>query len=235
MNPLDDTRIAKGMRTQLAQRRERLDAGEAPLGWKIGFGAPGAMEKLRLAGPLAGFLMQKACVESGGTVSLAGWAKPVAEPEVAIYMGRDLPAGADATAAAAAIAAIGPAIELADLHTPPEDVEAILAGNIYQRAIVLGPRDTSRAGARLDGLAGRVQRRGAEVARVTDLEANTGRIVDIVRHLADTLAACGERLRAGELIIAGSIVPPLFIEPDEDAVAYALDPIGEISVRFTRG
>ena len=35
------------------------------------------------------------------------------------------------------------------------------------------------------------------------------------RHVADVLAAFGERLRAGDVIITGSIVPPLLVEPDE--------------------
>jgi len=48
------------------------------------------------------------------------------------------------------------------------------------------------------------------------------------------LAAFGERLTAGEVIITGSVVPPLTIEPDERDIAFALDPVGAISVRFTR-
>jgi len=54
-----------------------------------------------------------------------------------------------------------------------------------------------------------------------------------VRHVADGLAAFGERLRAGEIIITGSVVPPLIIEPDENELAFALDPVGAVSVRFT--
>ena len=46
------------------------------------------------------------------------------------------------------------------------------------------------------------------------------------------LAAFGERLRAGEIIITGSVVPPLSIEPDEDAIGFALDPIASVSVRL---
>jgi len=137
-------------------------------------------------------------------------------------------------AAAAAVGALGPAIELADLDVPPNDVEAILTGNIYHRHVLLGPRDATRAGCKVEGVTGRVFRRGAEAARTSDPQANVGKLVEIVRHVADVLAAFGERLRAGEVIITGSIVPPLFVEPDEDGVAYELDPIGGVSVRFVR-
>jgi 2-keto-4-pentenoate hydratase len=77
-------------------------------------------------------------------------------------------------------------------------------------------------------------RRGAEFARTTDPQANTGRWIDIVSHVANVLAAFGERLRAGEVIITGSVVPPIAIEPDETGLAFALDPVGAVSVSFKR-
>jgi 2-keto-4-pentenoate hydratase len=55
-----------------------------------------------------------------------------------------------------------------------------------------------------------------------------------VAHVANTLAAFGERLKANEVIIIGSITPPVMLEPDETAFAHALDPIGEVQVNFTR-
>jgi 2-keto-4-pentenoate hydratase len=226
-----DPRIARGMTAQLSRWRERLNCGEQALGWKVGFGAPAAMEKLGITAPLIGFLTDRALVSSGATLSLANWKKPLAEPEIAVHMGKDLPAGADRDAVKRAIKGIGPAIELADLDCPPDDVEQILAGNIYQRHVILGTCDTSRAGGVLDGLMGRILRNGTEVARTSDPQANTGDLIDIVRHVADVLAACGERLRAGQIIITGSIVPPLWVEAGEEVV-FRLDPIGGVSVRF---
>ena len=226
-----DPRIARGMEAQLDRWRERIAAGEKPLGWKVGFGAPAAMGKLGITAPLVGFLTDKALVPSGSTISLADWKKPVAEPEIAVHLGRDLPGGADRDAAREAIAGLGSAIELADLDHPPDDVERILAGNIYQRNVILGAPDVSRAGCVLDGLVGRVFRNGTEVANTSDPQAMTGELIDIVRHVADVLAAFGERLRAGQIIITGSIVPPLWVEPGEEVV-FKLDPIGTVSIRF---
>ena len=222
------------MKAQLADRRARIEVGERPLGWKVGFGAPAAMEKLKITAPLVGFLMKGGVIPSGGSASLKGWVKPVAEPEIAIRIGRDLAGGGDRAAAAAAIAALSPAIELADADLPFEDPEAILKRNIFQRHVIVGEPDRSRAGASTTGLTARVFRRDVEAASTTDPEAATGKLVDIVRHVADLLAAFGERLSAGDIVIAGSVVPPLLVEADETAVAYALDPIGRISVAFTR-
>src|SRR5215468_11756065 len=109
MNVRDDPRIVRGMTAQLAARRRHLDAGDRPLGWKVGFGAPVMLERLKIGGPLIGFVLESARIRSGGTASLAGWSKPVAEPEIAVHMGRDLAGGADPETAVTAIAGISPA------------------------------------------------------------------------------------------------------------------------------
>jgi 2-keto-4-pentenoate hydratase len=222
------------MKDQLAARRKRIAAGDKPLGWKVGFGAPAAMEKFKIAAPLVGYLMQSGRVVSGGSVSLSGWTKPAVEPEIAIRMGHDLPAGGDIAAATQAIASLSPAIELADVDLPFDDPEAILKGNIFQRHVVLGPTDLARMGSGTAGLVGALSGDGREIARTTDPEAMTGKLVVIVRHVADLLGAFGERLAAGDIIIAGSVTPPLIVDPAAAGVAFALDPIGRISVNFSR-
>ena len=158
--------------------------------------------------------------------------KPAAEPEIAVHLGKDLPGGADRATAIAAIAGLGPTIELADVNHPSNDVEGTLARNIYQRHVVLGAKDVRHAGGVLEGLTGRVIRNDAEIAKVTDLQALTGELIDIVRHTADLLAAFGEKLEAGQILIAGSIVPPLWITPGEELV-FRLERIDNISIRFT--
>lgn len=80
----------------------------------------------------------------------------------------------------------------------------------------------------------RLIRRGVEAASTTDPEALTGKLAEIVAHVANTLAAYGEKLSAGDVIITGSITVPLQLDPDETELTHALDPIGEVSVRFSR-
>ena len=233
MNPWDASLIKKGMTAQLSQRRARIAAGERPLGWKVGLGAPATMQKLGLRGPVVGYLMQRALLLSGSTVSLAGWTKPVAEPEICVRMARDLGAGASPDAALAAIKEVLPAIELADLDPvpTPDNLDAVLEGDIFQRHVVLC--GNTRFGGGVEGLTSRVFRRGAQVNTTTDPEALTGKVVDIVALVANTLAAFGEKLSAGDVIITGSITPPVMIEPDETEFTHALDPIGEVAVKFT--
>ena len=228
-----DARIAAGMRAQLELRRRAIADGAQPIGWKVGFGAPAALAKFALTAPLLGFMLDRNVLTPGSTVSLAGWIKPAAEPEIAVEIAADLPGGGSRAAAADAIGAIGPAIELADVTFPPEDVETILAGNIFHRHVLLGPRERGRQGGRTDGLHARVRRNGAPHADTTELEANTGKLVDIVRHVANVLAECDEQLKAGDVIIAGSVIAPIFLSGEDRALDYALDPIGSVAVRFT--
>jgi 2-keto-4-pentenoate hydratase len=52
--------------------------------------------------------------------------------------------------------------------------------------------------------------------------------------VANLLARFGEGLRAGELIIAGSITPPLWVEAGE-RLSFHLEPLQPISVSFATG
>lgn len=229
---MTDVRIARGMTAQLDKRRARIAAGEKPLGWKVGFGAPAAMKMLDIEAPLIGYLMHSALLPNNATVALAGWTKPAAEAEIAVHMKTDLGAHADRAAIQAAIAGISPAIELADVTFVPDDVEKILADNIYQRHVILGACDASRTGALLDGIRARIDRNGSAIADTTDPQAATGEIIAIVGHVANTLAAHGESLRKNDVIITGSITPPLFVCAGEH-LEFSLPPLDTLGVQFT--
>jgi 2-keto-4-pentenoate hydratase len=223
-----DPRIERGMLAQLTERRRRIEAGEAPLGWKLGFGVPAAMAKLGIDAPLVGYLLEPARVEDGGSVSLDGWGNPKLEPEIAVHLGAGLAAGASRQETGAAIAGLGVAIELVDLDPDADDPEAILAADIFQRHVLLGP---VVEGAGTGGVSARVLRNGDEAATADDATEVTGDPVDLVRHVATVLGAAGETLRAGEAVICGSVVPALDVAPGEE-VEVRLDPLGTLTVSF---
>jgi 2-keto-4-pentenoate hydratase len=149
-------------------------------------------------------------------------------------MAHDLRSAASPGEAAAAVKEIFPAIELADLDPvpAPDNLDAVLEGDIFQRHVILC--GNTRLGASTSGLTSRVFRRGAEANVSTDPEALTGKLPEIVAHVANTLFAFGEKLSAGDVIITGSITPPLMIEPDENGLTHVLEPIGKVSVNFSR-
>ena len=219
------------MQAQLEVRRHRIAAGERPLGWKVGFGAPAAMSAIDIDKPLIGYLMHSGILASGSQLSYSEFTQPAIEPEIAVYLGADVAGGSNAATIEAAISALGPAIEIADVSfAPTEGVEKILAGNIYQRGVVLGAVHEHQAGARLTDLTATIRRNGVDVETPDDLESNTGRLLDVVAVVADTLAAMGERLRAGELIIAGSIVPPFMLDAAA-TISYSLGDAEPISIK----
>jgi len=149
-----DERIIAGLRDQLAMRDELLRTGERQIGWKVGFAAPAALDKLGTDRPLVGFLLESALLPDGASVPIGGWTAPALEPEIAVHLGRDVPIEATWDQVRDAIAGLSAAIELADVTPPPEDPRAILAGNIFQRHVMLGPVDESRSTA--EGIGGRV-------------------------------------------------------------------------------
>jgi 2-keto-4-pentenoate hydratase len=219
------------MSRQLEERRRLLLSGARHVGWKAGFGAPAALQRFGLTGPLVGFLTDATLLANGASVAVAGWANPVAEPELAVQIGTDVPGRAAADRVREAIAAIRPAIELADIDPPSDDVEEVLAGDIFHRAVVLGNPDPTPAGGNTDGLTGAVTHDGTRLQPITDLEAHTGRLLDVIAHIADTLAEAGETLLAGDVVITGSVIPAIPVGPGQ-SVEFRLGNSANVSVRL---
>jgi 2-keto-4-pentenoate hydratase len=219
------------MAAQMAKRREVLSTGARHLGWKAGFGTKAAMERMGTSAPLFGFLTDRGGLEPGSTVSIAGWTRAVFEPEIAVHIGADIPSGANEAEVRAAIWGLGPAVELADLDASVQDVESILAADIFHRHVLLGPVDTTRAGGSVEGVEARLLRDGEEIGRTSDPTALNGDIVAVLQALAEVLQANGEALRSGDVVITGSLVPPVDVRPGE-VLRAEISPLGEIEVRF---
>src|ERR687891_1305052 len=122
--------VARGTAALLTRRRLILAKAAEPVGWKVGFNAPEVQEKLGIDGPLAGFLTTNGLLEDGAEWSLGKEGEVIVESEVALELGDD----------ARSIVALLPALELADPPDLTQDVDTILAGNIFHRAVAFGPR-----------------------------------------------------------------------------------------------
>jgi 2-oxo-3-hexenedioate decarboxylase len=212
----EDPRIVAGMAAQGKLRESRLAAGERRVGWKAGLGTAQAMETASIAAPLAGFLTN-ASLASGmtttGGLSIDGWRKPKLEPEIAVRVGADVPAGADRQTVQAAISGVAPAIEIVDLGDPG-DIEQVLAENIFHRAFLFGPfSDVS--GAELAAARLSVLRDGHEPQTGIDPAAALGDLVEVVRAVADQLPLADDELRADDVVMTGSVVPAIAIAGGE--------------------
>jgi 2-keto-4-pentenoate hydratase len=210
-----DPRIARGMGALLERRAALLAEGAQPLGWKVGFNVPSTQERLGIDGPLAGFLTSAGLLADGAVYSLGG-EPAIAEPEVAVEVG----------AAGRSIAALLPALEVAHPPDLSQDVEDILAGNIFHRAVAFGPRVEATAPG-----AARVLVNGEERHSVA-AEETGARLPAMVEAIAGRLAEAGEELRPGDRIITGVIAPPPAVEPG-DRVRLELEALGAVELGFS--
>jgi 2-keto-4-pentenoate hydratase len=220
-----DPRVQAGLERALVSWRTLVEGGAERVGWKLGLNAPPVMESLGLAHPVIGFLTGATVVESGAGCSLAGTAKPLAEPEVSIELRRDVGPGAEADEALAAIESLGPAIEIVDIPAPPEDVELAVAGNVFHRGVVFGP---TRQDAAVSGAVAGVTVDG-ELRERGDVTTDLAETICVV---ADLLGAVGERLSAGDRIIAGSLTTPVELAAG-NRVELDLGTLGSADVSLT--
>src|SRR5437667_4440180 len=121
-----DPRVRAGMEAHLAEHRRRLDAGAQHLGWKIALAAPEARARTALEGPVVGSLTTATQHASPADISVADMQHPLAEPELAVWVGDFAHGGTDSF-----VAAVAPAIEIVDMHDEAlSDVGRLLAAGV---------------------------------------------------------------------------------------------------------
>lgn len=207
--------VERGTTALLLRHREIVAQGAEPVGWKIGFNVPEIQEKLGIDAPLAGFLTADGVLEDGAEVSLSD-GPVVVESEVAVELGED----------ARSIVALLPALEVADPPDLSQDVETILAGNIFHRAVAFGPRvETEETGP------GRILVNG-EMAHEFTAEHARAPLEAMVEAVAARLEAADEQLRPGERIITGVLAPPHPAEAG-DRIRLELDALGAVELTVT--
>ena len=206
--------VTRGTTAMLVRRREQLAQGAEPIGWKVGFNVSAAQQKLGIDGPLAGFLTTDGLLEDGAEVSLDD-GPVVVESEVAVELGDD----------ARTIVALLPALEVADPPDLDQDVETILAGNIFHRAVAFGPRvEASAPGG------GRILVNG-EVEHVMAPAETGAHLEEMVEAVRRRLLDADEDLAPGQRIITGILAPPHVAQPG-DVVRLELDALGGVELRF---
>lgn len=228
-----DSRIRRGMQALQAKLENDLAQGAHQIGWKLGFGSPIALATLQIEKPLVGYLLDCNQISNGSNLEIATWTKPVGEAEIAIYFGSDIPPSASIDEVLSCVAALGPAIEVADLDSAPIDPESILAGDIFQRHYMLGQRDASRFGGNIDGLTAKIRKPDGQTVIVENLWELTGEIPAILHHFAQVAEEFNGGVRAGEFLLVGSIVPPIAISIG-DNFSYSLGAYPALQVSFLR-
>jgi 2-keto-4-pentenoate hydratase len=213
-------------------REALVAAGERVVGWKAGFTSRAAQAQFQVAEPVSGFLLAAGVFPAGGEVPFARFASLAVEAEVAFVMREDL-AGPGVTAPRAMLATAGavPALELVDFRHAGSPVGTdVVADGVYASAIVLGSALTpvGHLDLALEGLV--YELNGAVVATNTAAEV-MGSPANSLAWLANHLGARGLGLRAGDIVMSGSV--SALIRPRQgDVVRAAFTRLGAVSVRL---
>jgi 2-keto-4-pentenoate hydratase len=212
-----DPRIARGLEAQLRTLHEREAAGERRIGWKIALNDPRVQSALGIDRPVIGFLSSEREVEAGATHSLGGATRPAIEPEIAVHVGES-----------GEIAGLGPALEVIDVNLPFDDLEQVMAGNVFHRAVVLGP--VTEGLERLDGIHAQFRCEG-EAGHAIDVAASAMPPDEVIELVSGYLSAVGESLRQGDVIIAGSLISALPAAPGQ-RLRLDVDELGTVALQF---
>jgi 2-keto-4-pentenoate hydratase len=213
-------------------RQALIGDGERLVGWKVGFTGRATQQAFSTNEPAAGFLLGSGVYASGADVPTSGFIGLAVEAEVALVMGRAL-AGPGVTPPQALLAVEGavPALELIDFRYAgkPTAVDAIADG-VFAKAIVLGApmTDVTHLDLALEGLV--YELNGAVAATNTAAEV-LGSPINSLAWIANHLGARGLALRAGDLVMTGSV--SLLLRPKAgDTIRARFTRLGSVSARF---
>ena len=185
-------------------------------GHKIGLTSPTMQAMCGIDTPVAGVVLADRVHQSGHRLRREDHGRLGIEFEIAVRIGRDMaPSGRPCSLAdiEAVVDAVAPAIEIVDdrgCDYATLDVCSLVADNAWNAGIVLGPfidrwPDLSAVlgTVAVDGQTGRHRGRGSDVL---------GHPLLPVAWLADHLARRGEPLRAGSVVLTGSMIATQFPE-----------------------
>jgi 2-keto-4-pentenoate hydratase len=189
--------------------------GRRVVGRKIGLTAEAVQKQLGVDQPDFGVLFEDMRIQDQGVLDWSRVIQPKAEAEVALIMGRDLDK-VDATAqdVAAAVEGVAAAIEIVDSRIAHWKITFAdtVADNGSSAFFVLGEQVCA-----LEGLdlytCGMVLEIDGRPTSLGVGAACLGHPLNAAAWLARTLAARGEPLRAGDVVLTGALGPMVALAP----------------------
>ena len=224
--------LAEAYRLQDVLRDALVRRGETVTGWKAGFTNRGAQDAYQVSEPVCAFLLASSVLPSGAEVPVVRFTGLAVEAEVAFVMGRDL-AGPGVTASAAADAVKGaqPALELVDFRYTGKAVGTdVIAEGVFAKAVVLAGALTPIAGLDL-ALEGLVWEQSGRIMATNTAAEVMGNPLNSLAWIANHLGARGLSLKAGDLVMTGSVSALLRPKAGE-TVRATFTRLGAVSARF---
>ncbi len=207
--------------------------GRKLVGRKVGLTAKAVQAQLGVDQPDFGALFDDMQIADGGTLDRAQTLQPKAEAEVAIVLCADVdnPQATAADIAAATSHAVA-ALEIVDSRIADWKITFAdtVADNGSSAFFVLG-KDKKP----LDGIdlytCGMVLEVNGKVASLGAGAACLGHPLEAAAWLARTLAAAGQPLRSGDIILTGALGPMVTLAPG-DHIEAKIGGLGSVSFRF---
>ena len=221
---------AYGLQRQLEEAL--VGRGERVVGYKVGFTTAALQERHGVTEPVLGFMLGSGVYGSGDAVPLSRFIAIGVEVEVAFLLKSDL-AGPGVTPASALLAVEGamPSFELIDfrLTGAPRGTD-VVADGVYTNAIVLGRPLTSVTGLDL-ALEGVVFEQDGQIVATQTAAEVLGNPLVSVAWAANTLGRMGRGLRAGDVVLTGSISKVLRPTTGQ-SVRASFTRLGSVACRF---
>ena len=226
--------VADAYRIQLINTQRRLVQGRRIAGRKVGLTSRAMQQMMGVDEPDFGVLLDDMFVEEGDAIPVAGLVQPRVEAEIALVLGRDLAGpGVGSTAALRAVDSAVASIEIIDSRITDWKIGLIdtIADNASSARIVVAGRRTPVDGLDLR-LIGMALSLNGEVVETGAGAAVLGNPARCVAWLANKLAEFGEQLRAGDVILAGSLHRAIPVRAGDSVVAE-FDRLGAVRTRFS--
>jgi 2-keto-4-pentenoate hydratase len=214
----------------------RLNEGRTVWGHKAGLTSAAMQAQLGVDEPDFGTLLDDMLVEEGDEIDLSRLIQPRAEAEIGFVLERDVEGpGVTATDALRATAGVVACIEVIDSRIANWKIGLVdtVADNASSALAVTSGRVVPADGFDLR-LVGMAFYRNGELVETGAGAAVLGNPARCVAWLANKLAQFGERLRAGELILAGAMHKSVAVEPG-DVFRAELNRLGSVTTRFSGG
>jgi len=225
--------LADAYRVQERMISHRLAAGHRVVGKKVGATSKVVQNMLNVNQPDFGLLLDSMVFSDGEAVPMSRLIQPKAEGEIAFLLKKDL-MGPGLTAADILRATEGvmPCMEIVDSRIADWKIGIIdtVADNASCGVLVLGDRLVDPRKVDLS-TAGLVLERNGDVAATGSGAAVLGNPANAMAWLANTLGLLGIPLKAGEIILSGSLVPLVTVQAG-DNFRVTVGGIGGCSVRF---
>jgi 2-keto-4-pentenoate hydratase len=211
------------------QRLMRDDAG-TQVGWKLGVTSRAKQQQVNVDEPIRGFLAAAHQLDLGEPLPVAEHIQPRCEPEIVFVLDRDL-GGESCTGAQVLAATRGVAVGIEVLDSRFLDyrftMPDVVADNTSAGRFVMGPlTPVGGIDLRLVGVV--LEHRGEVVATAAGAAA-LGHPAAAVAWLVRSLAADGDGLEAGQIVLSGGLTAAVPVTAG-DSIVVTIDRLGVVEL-----